>query len=42
MATDFCIILRKDSEGLSPLFIGLDNIIIMKNLKTAKDQRHFL
>jgi len=33
--------LRKDGDGLSPLFIGLDNIIIMRNLKTAKDQRHF-
>jgi len=35
-------VLRKDGDGLSPLFIGLNNIIKMNNLKTAKEQRHFL
>jgi len=35
--------LHKYGDGLSPLFIDLHNtIIIMRNLKTAKDQHHFL
>jgi len=33
--------LRKDGDGLSLFVIGLDNIIIMRNLNTAKDYRHF-
>jgi len=40
----FVSLLRKDGrDGLSPLFIGSDNIIIIvRNLKTAKDRLHFL
>jgi len=34
--------LRKDGDGLSLLLICLDNIILMRNLKMTKDQRHFL
>jgi len=34
--------LRKDGNSVSLLSIGLDNIIIIRNLKMEKGQHHFL